>query len=295
MSGSAFEVPIRFGPAGWDYRDWAGVVYPKPRPKGFDPLRHLATYFDTVEVNTTFYRPAQAKVARDWASRVGDNAGFRFTAKLWRRFTHERTSAFSQVDVDAARAGFDALAEAGRLGAVLVQFPWSFRRTDENREWLEDVLRALDGLPRVVEVRHVSWEVPALFEELAARGVGFVNVDQPLFGKSIAPSAHVTAPVAYVRVHGRNYKSWFRKSATSAERYDYLYTADELAPWAERIAQMARDARARELYVVTNNHFRGQAPANALMLEAMVKGARVKAPEPLVKSFPEALSAFVEP
>ncbi|HET9751613.1 MAG TPA: DUF72 domain-containing protein, partial [Myxococcales bacterium] len=84
---------IRFGPAGWDYPDWAGKVYPKPRPRGFDPLRFIAGYFQTVEINSTFYRPPSPAVARAWSERVQERPDFRFTAKLWRRFTHERTVA----------------------------------------------------------------------------------------------------------------------------------------------------------------------------------------------------------
>src|SRR5437868_661529 len=111
------EARIRFGPAGWDYPDWAGKVYPAPKPKGFDPLRYLAGYFGTVEINSTFYRPASAKVARNWVERVAEHPRFRFTAKLYRRFTHERTSAWTREQVDEVKTGLDPLAEAGKLGA----------------------------------------------------------------------------------------------------------------------------------------------------------------------------------
>jgi len=110
-------------------------VYPKPKPKKFDPLRYLAGYFDTVEVNSTFYRPAAPEAARKWAERVKENDRFRFALKLWRRFTHEREAAFTREEVDAVRAGLDPIADAGRLGAVLLQFPWSFRNDEANREW----------------------------------------------------------------------------------------------------------------------------------------------------------------
>src|SRR5688572_18115921 len=114
---------VRFGPAGWDYKDWAGVVFPSPKPRGFDPLAYLARYFDTVEINSTFYRPAAPKVGQSWAERVEDNRRFRFTVKLWQRFTHERAESWTSQEVKDARGVLDVLQKAERLGAVLVQFP----------------------------------------------------------------------------------------------------------------------------------------------------------------------------
>ena len=267
---------IRVGPAGWAYEDWNGIVYPKPRPRGFDPLTHLAAYFDTVEVNSTFYRPATADTARKWVARVADNERFRFTAKAWQRFTHARDEALTRADVAAAREALDPLHDAGRLGAVLLQFPWSFKRDDDARAWLDDATRALADFPLALEVRHASWNVPAFYRELADRGIGFVNIDQPLFARSLGPSATATAPVGYVRLHGRNYEDWFREGATVEERYDYLYSADELLPWADRARQIA--ATAADVYVVTNNHFEGKAVANAATLRGMVEGTAPSAP-----------------
>ncbi len=291
---------IRFGPAGWEYPDWAGIVYPKPQPRGFDRLSYLARFFATVEVNATFYRPFSADVAARWCERVGDAPAFRFGAKVWRRFTHERGEAYGAEEVEQARAALDRLRAEGRLGAALLQFPWSFKRDAASEEWLRGLFRAFAGLPLVVEVRHVSWDAPDVLAELAEANVGIVNVDQPLFHDSIRPGARVTSPVAYVRVHGRNYKDWFRKDAGRDARYDYLYTAGELAPWARRIAQLAEapppadpapggdaDAEAAppDVYVVTNNHFRGQAAANAKMLESMVERRKVEAPAELVGAY----------
>jgi uncharacterized protein YecE (DUF72 family) len=299
---------IRFGPAGWEYPDWAGVVYPRPAPRAFDRLRFLSRFFGTVEVNATFYRPFAADVAARWCERVRDAPGFRFGAKVWRRFTHERGEAYSAEEVAQARAALDRLQREGRLGAALLQFPWSFRRDAANEEWLRGLFRAFDGLPLVLEVRHASWDTPEVLQELAGAGVGIVNVDQPLFHDSIRPSARVTSSVAYVRVHGRNYGDWFRKNAGRDARYDYLYTEGELEPWARRIGELAggsapgADAddggdptgEPPDVYVVTNNHFRGQAAANAKMLEAMVERRRVEAPELLVERY-EVLRKFARP
>ncbi len=283
---------IRFGPAGWEYADWGGIVYPRPEPRGFDRLRHLAAFFGTVEVNATFYRPFGADVARRWCERVADVPRFRFGAKVWRRFTHERGEAYGAEEVAQARAALDAMKAAGRLGAALLQFPWSFKRSDANEEWLRGLFRAFAGLPLVLEVRHDSWAADDVLAELALAGVGIVNVDQPLFRRSIRPSALVTAPVAYVRVHGRNWKDWFRKGAGRDARYDYLYTAGELEPWAERIRALDEAPGEPDVYVVTNNHFEGKAAANAKMLESMVEHRKVVAPPELVARYRDALAPY---
>ncbi|HEU0054090.1 MAG TPA: DUF72 domain-containing protein, partial [Longimicrobium sp.] len=148
---------IRFGPAGFQYKDWEGIVYPDDRPKGFDPLAYLAAYFDTVEINSTFYGPARPTTVESWMRRVRHNPGFRFTAKLYQRFTHQRKTSWTRDEVAEVRAGFDPMMAEGKLGAVLLQFPWSFRRVPENREWLADVVKTFADYPLVLEVRHSSW------------------------------------------------------------------------------------------------------------------------------------------
>jgi uncharacterized protein YecE (DUF72 family) len=286
---------IRYGPAGWLYDDWKGVVYPKPAPRGFDPLDFLAGYFDTVEINSSFYGPPAPRTVRSWIERVSHHPRFRFTAKLHKRFTHERKTAWTRGDVKEVRDGFDLMMADDRLGALLLQFPWSFRRTDENREWLSDLTREFRDYPLVLEVRHESWNTPRLFDSLAEQGVGFVNIDQPLFSDSIEPSARVTSRVGYVRVHGRNYQDWWRKDAGVYARYDYLYPAAELKPWAQRIKEIAAQPETEEVYVVTNNHARGKAVANALMLESMVDRRRVPAPPHLAEEYAEVLARYVSP
>src|SRR5438105_7835025 len=165
---------IRFGPAGFLYKDWEGIVYPNSKPKGFDQLAYLSRYFDTIEINSSYYGPPTRTTAASWCNRVGGNADFRFTAKLWKRFTHERKAAWTRSDVRDVTSGFDTLMKHGKLGAVLLQFPWSFRFTGPNQEWLADVIRAFKRYPLVLEVRHSSWLVPDLFRMLEDEGVGFV-------------------------------------------------------------------------------------------------------------------------
>jgi uncharacterized protein YecE (DUF72 family) len=286
---------IRAGVAGWDYPDWRGIVYPNKKTKSFDELGYLARYFDTVEINSTFYRPANPKAAASWVKRVEHNPAFKFTAKLWKRFTHERAAAWTAKEVGLASGALDVLADAGRLGAVLLQFPWSFKRDEASQEWLRDLLGAFGRFPLVLEVRHASWAGSDVLAELTERAVGVVNVDQPLFSNSIKPAAHATSPVGYVRLHGRNYQDWFRPPASNRQRYNYLYTADELRPWVERIREMAARPGIRELYAVTNNHNLGKAPANAGMIMSMLDGEKVRIPASLFAHYRKELEPFTVP
>jgi uncharacterized protein YecE (DUF72 family) len=271
------------------------------------PLEYLARFFDTTEINTSFYGPIKAQLAKLWCRKVSEvNPRFLFTAKLYRAFTHsanammEPTSAASirPTDEDEARTreGLDVLANEGRLGALLIQFPISFKNTSLNREYLDRLLRQFIEYPRVVEVRDSSWNNAETLAAFTQKDVGFCNIDQPLLGKSLAPTEHVTAPIAYVRLHGRNYDHWFVDpgfdSDNRDDRYNYLYNEKELAGWKERIENVAE--KAQSTYVITNNHFESKAGVNALELKAMVTGKRVAAPPTLVRKYPE-LRRFADP
>lgn len=281
---------IRIGPAGWSYKDWEGVVYPKKPGKTFDPLEYLARFFNTIEVNSSFYRPPTASTTKSWARRVAANKDFAFTAKLHRVFTHERGKAAKQDEKDF-RAGMDVLAKAGQLGSLLLQFPWSFKNTADERIYLADLIERFSDYPLVLEVRHSSWNQAEVYEWLEDRGVGVCNIDQPVFKRSIKPAALTTSPVGYVRLHGRNYQNWFREKAPRDERYNYLYSLDELDPWLVRIQEVAKNTR--ETYVITNNHFRGQAVVNAIEIKAALEEEPVPAPEPLFDTYPRLADSAV--
>ena len=283
---------VRVGPAGWSYADWAGIVYPAPKPRGFHEAEYLAQFFDTIEINTSFYQPLRPELCRDWLARVQANTRFMFTAKLWKKFTHETGA--SGEDERAVRAGFDVLGEAKKLGAVLLQFPFSFHRTDDNLGYLKKLLSRFAAYPLVVEVRHASWNDEKFYDLLRRRGVGFCNIDQPLIGRAIAPSGRATSPVAYVRLHGRRYDSWFNDDLEipPSERYNYLYAVEELGPWAERIRRLSAGG---DTFVVANNHFEGKAVVNALQFIHMLTGAKVKVPEPLRRRYPQLEQIADEP
>jgi uncharacterized protein YecE (DUF72 family) len=286
---------IRVGPAGWSYPDWTGYVYPSRRRKGFHEATYLAEFFDTIEINTSFYNPIRPDHAAQWIERVAANPRFVFTAKLWQRFTHDISSgaegpaiaATTAEDERAVRAGFDVLSAAGKLSAVLLQFPFSFHRTRETVAHLAALLKRFADYPLVVEVRHASWQTPETFALLEESNAGFCNIDQPIIGKSLEPSAETTSPIGYARLHGRRYDTWFSDDVAipSHERYNYLYSTEELAPWAKRVQKVAE--RSREVFVITNNHYQGKGVVNALQLISILTGSKVKVPEPLRVQFPE--------
>jgi uncharacterized protein YecE (DUF72 family) len=286
---------IRVGPAGWSYPDWSGYVYPSRLRKGFHEATYLAEFFDTIEINTSFYNPIRPEHAAQWIERVALNPRFVFTTKLWQRFTHDISpgpegaaiAATTAEDERAVRAGFDVLRDAGKLSAVLLQFPFSFHRTPETVAHLTALLKRFADYPLVVELRHASWQTPETFALLEECNAGFCNIDQPIIGKSLEPSAETTSPIGYVRLHGRRYDTWFTDDAAipSHERYNYLYSTEELAPWAKRVQKVAE--RSREVFVITNNHYQGKGVVNALQLISILKGSKVKVPEPLRQQFPE--------
>lgn len=276
---------LRVGPAGWSYPDWAGYVYPAPRTKGFHEASYLANFFDTIEINTSFYQPLRPEHAALWIDRVAANPAFLFTAKLWQRFTHDPSA--NADDERAVRAGFDVLREAGKLGAILLQFPFSFHCTSETVAHLTALLNRFADYPLVVELRHSSWQTAETLHLLREHQAGFCNIDQPIIGHSLQPSADASSLVGYVRFHGRRYDTWFSDdpSTPSHERYNYLYSAEELDPWVARIRKVQHHTR--NTFVVTNNHYQGKAVVNALQLISILKGSKVKIPEPLRQHYPQ--------
>jgi uncharacterized protein YecE (DUF72 family) len=276
---------LHIGPAGWAYKDWAGYVYPQPRPKGFHPATFLAEYFDTIEINTSFYHPMQAEHAAQWIERVSGNPRFLFTAKLWKKFTHEHDATLA--DEREAREGLDVLHSGGKLGALLAQFPFSFHRDAATVGYLSRLLKRFAAYPLVVEVRHSSWNIPETFELLREHRAGFCNIDQPIIGRSLEPSTAATAAVGYVRLHGRRYDTWFTDDpeVSPQERYNYLYSSEELKPLAARIQKVSKQAGT--VFVITNNHYQGKGVVNALQLINILTKTRVNVPEPLRQHFPQ--------
>ncbi len=275
---------VLVGTAGWSYADWRGRVYPEPRPRGFDELRFLAGYMDCLEVNSTFYRVPTRRTVEEWLRRTAHLREFAFTAKVHQSFTHEDPPAAGPAEV---RAFLDALAPLrgeGRLAALLLQFPWSFRDGPESRRRLGRLCELFAPERLVVEVRHASFGTPDAEAFLGALGAGIADVDMPAAPSNLPPRGRAIGPVGYVRLHGRNSAAWFDRAAGRDRRYDYMYSAAEIDSVVRRIRAAAETVPL--LFVITNNHFRGQGPANSLMLKARLLGRPVPVPPDLLRAYP---------
>lgn len=272
------------GTAGWSYEDWKGVVYPEKKEAGFHPLAFLAQYINIVEVNSTFYRPPSISMSLFWIKHVSEFPEFLFAVKVHQAFTHDRKN-FGPKDADEFKLGIEPLRAKDRLACLLFQFPWSFVNTATNLDYLNRLFKLFEGYPMTVEVRHSSWDKPGFYDFLSAASVSYCNIDQPVLGSSIKPSSISTSPeFAYVRLHGRNYKDWFREGAGRDARYNYLYSKEELEEWVERIKTLGQ--KSGKVFVITNNHYRGQALANALQIKNLLTGEKLVIPGQLLKRYP---------
>jgi uncharacterized protein YecE (DUF72 family) len=278
---------IRVGTSGWSYPSgkgsWNGIFYPRQpsrRPRGtpkFDELTFYAEHFDTVEVNSTFYRVPAVTAVRQWAERTPSD--FEFSLKLYQKFTHPEMFAkatgadparLGGQDVDEFRAALEPLAEAGKLGALLAQFPASFKNDDESRMYLEWLLKAFKGYPVAVELRHRSWsdDAKATASLLTEYDAALAQIDEPKFRSSIRQTFLPNVrSVYYLRLHGRNAAQWW-KHESSEDRYNYLYSADELKPFSDAAKEAARAVK--KAYLYANNHFSAKSVANAAILKAQL-------------------------
>jgi uncharacterized protein YecE (DUF72 family) len=274
----------RIGTSGWSYPPrtgrgtWTGVFYPL---KKIDELEFYSRYFNTVEINSTFYRPCSPKTAEGWARRTPAN--FEFTVKAWQQFTHTR-EALLPADIGIFKEGIAPLEEGGKLGSVLFQFPTSFHCDDETRDRLRFLLQEFEGYPKAVELRHRSWDehLDILDESDAVP----VFIDEPKFRDSTRQKLRGRDAILYVRFHGRLAEKWWRHEHRD-ERYDYLYSPKEIHTHAERLQTAAAEQSIQKAYVFFNNHPGAKAVVNAVMLR---KELGLAAPEPLpdslVKAFP---------
>lgn len=272
----AKNAELYVGTAGWSYEDWEGIVYPKPKPKGFRAPTFLSQFFNTIEINTTFYRPPNPGYCRRWVKDVEGRPDFLYTAKLWQRFTHQREERWMRKEAEAFRDGIAPLVDAGKLGALLVQFPWSFRYNQSSEHYLGDVVEEFSDLPLVVEVRHRGWVQDQALRFIESLGVGFCNIDQPAFRNNIPLTSHAFGSIGYLRLHGRNYETWFDKDAGRDARYDYTYKDEELDEIQAALEEIAE--RVERMFVIANNHYRGQAVAAGLQVIQRLTGEELEPP-----------------
>ncbi len=271
----------RVGVAGWSYPDWKGLVYPQRPGADFDPLPFLASRFGAIEVDSSFYHIPEPVRTAEWARKVAGYGSFRFSVKLFQGFTHTRKA--SLVDERAFHRALEPLARYGKLCAVLVQWPWSFRNTADNRKVLSDLLSRFAAYPLAVELRHASWASGDARALLREKNAAFCNIDQPALAQCLGPTSAVTSDLAYFRFHGRNATAWFQEGAGRDARYDYLYSAAELAPWTEAIREAS--SVAKEVVAIFNNHFRGKAAANAFQCQNALSGEKQQIPAELINAY----------
>lgn len=312
------------GTSGYSYPDWKGIVYPKSVKRevgGTTPeLTYLSRYFNTCEINATFYRQFEPEIAKKWSDAV-ESPEFEFAIKANQVFTHaagtkpsERKAPtsveslkYTQKDIDESRRFLDVLAERNRLLVLLFQFPVSFKfmakdkqgeeiRLEGNWDHVADVLNAFKDYPKAIEFRHETWDDPWVLSVLRQHETAWVNIDEPKIG-GLHNTDYVTAPLAYLRLHGRNYKKWFH-SKNRDERYDYLYKPEELEPIAKSLETMSQKVEkepsrreAKKIIAAANNHYKGQAAVNAIELKAMLGIKDNPVPEDLQKKYPQLVKA----
>ncbi|RMH78314.1 MAG: DUF72 domain-containing protein [Calditrichaeota bacterium] len=261
MISRQMDTSYRIGTSGYSYKDWEGVFYPPGLPNG-QKLDFYAQHFDTVEINSTYYSIPNAAVFYHLQRKTPED--FEFIVKTHRETTHGREN--SAQAMQELLEALKPLIEADKLKGLLAQFPYSFKNTPANRDYLLHTKELAGEIPLFVEFRNWTWNRPEVFEFLQAHGLGYVNVDQPRLRGLLPPQNIATTDLAYVRFHGRNRADWWE--GTNETRYNYLYSEQELNEWLRPLVDLIR--RSRKTYIFFNNHPQGKAVQNARMLKTML-------------------------
>lgn len=254
---------IRIGTSGFAYDDWQNVFYPAGVPAR-DQLSYYAREFSTVELNVTYYRVPSLATVSSWVKKTPP--GFLFAVKAYQGLTHDR----SDPDFAGFTSVLQPMIQAGKLGCVLAQFPYSFHPDSENAGYLEQMRHEMAGLPLVVELRNAGWVRDETFDLLRRLGLGYCCVDEPHLHGLMPPVAIATAEVAYVRFHGRNWAKWYNHEQ-AWERYNYLYSKEELQEWVPKIQDLEQQAETTLIYF--NNHYTGQSVQGARDLQQLLLDA----------------------
>lgn len=274
---------VRIGLSGFLHPDWKGLVYPKEAAIRRHALATVSRFVDVIELDK-LPGPETASV---WLHAVRDNPRFQFTALLPREFTYRRE--LQAGAIAAFKQGLWPLHKAKKLGAVVFEFPWAFRYNQENREFLIRLRRAFHEFPLAAEFRHESWSYDEALGTLIDYRIGLVNIDQPAYFRAMPPTAYLTSPVAYVRLHGRAGRQAFQEYEAPA-RPPYLYTRGELQEWRPRIERLSNHAKAT--FVVTTNSAGARSAVNALQLQALLTDTPREAPPDLLAAYYRELAEF---
>lgn len=258
---------IYIGTSGWSYPTgegtWNGYFYP---PGTKNDLEYYSRFFNTVEVNSSFYRPPNPVYVTNWVKRTPP--GFLFAVKLWQKFTHPNMyresageeAAISYDDIDIFRRCLEPLLQAERMGALLAQFPPSFKNDRHGQQVLQSLARHFGQYHLAVELRHKSWsDDPATAAILQQNNTAWVQIDEPKFQSSIATVTPLTSDMAYFRFHGRNAEMWWKGNVET--RYQYLYSPEEIKELAEKVKTASQQTSLT--FTFFNNHWKAYAPRNA--------------------------------
>ncbi len=287
---------IRVGMGGWQLEPFNGLFYPTSAKNGFRKLEFYSRYFDSVEVNATFYTNSlTGKNAHQWIQDVSGNPRFVFSVKLYKGFTHSMDA--RQGDVKIVHELLNPLAAEEKLAALVMQFPYSFINSDENRSHLAKLAKAFAAYRMFVEVRHDSWNTPDALAFLQEQGLHLINVDLPKIKKHMPLTTVAWGGRSYFRLMGRNAKSWDqplpRRGQTSASesgRYRYRYSEKELEEFAGLIRPIS--IKLDDTEIILHNDPQGNSLLNGLQLRHLLNPAeKIEAPPNLIKTFP-ALQAF---
>lgn len=274
------------GTAGWSYKDWVPNFYPKQQTKNFDWLQFYSQYFNTVEVNASYYTYLNPRVVESWLRKTEDIDDFLFSIKLHQNFTHKHN--YTKENIKSVQNNLDLLKQSERLAGLLIQFPYSFHYSEGNVDYMRRIIEIFDGYEKFVEVRHASWK------NKKARSITFCTIDQPQIGESIDFNPIVGNKTAYIRFHGRNEDAWFnsfkdfgkeQSYQEQSARYEYLYSPGELVQFNQKIKELYD--KVKKVFVIMNNHPKGNAVANAFELLHMLKErSKIKMPDTIVNAYP---------
>lgn len=253
---------IRVGTSGFSFQSWRGAIYPNDVPRG-QLLQSYMSLFETVEINSTYYRmPEMSAMARMAAKAKGN---FDFMVKVPREFTHDREN----LNWQAVRfmEAIKPMVEMNRLAGLLAQFPYSFKFSPANLDYVSLCRQMTAPTALFVEFRHQSWLNRTMYERFRNEQIGYVSVDEPRLPGLVEPYCFATTGVGYVRLHGRNRENWWSESGG---RYDYNYTDSELLEWVGKVKKLSQKQRA--IYAFFNNCQRGRAAVNAMRFLQLFNG-----------------------
>ena len=280
------------GTAGWSYKDWVPVFYPKSQSGGFDWLRFYADYFNCVEVNSSYYTYISPKIVQGWIEKVSDSDDFLFTVKLHQDFSHKRD--FDDQKIRSVIYNLEMLKKAERLGGLLIQFPYSFSYNEASVDFIRRLKEIFENYNCFVEVRHSSWDKKSLYDLFRQLNLTLCTIDQPQIGKAIQFEPVITNDTVYIRFHGRNTEAWMKSIKNygkeqsygeQSSRYQYLYTPGELIEIEQKVTAIRE--KVKDVYVILNNHPQGEAAANAFeLIHLLEEKEKVEMPQTIVKAYP---------